>query len=68
MVALLVQSGLAASNGEATRLIRGGGVHVNDRRIADEKMVLTKTDAIDGEIFIVQKGKKDKALVRIARA
>ncbi len=33
---LLASSGLAASNGEARRLIRGGGARVNDVAVTDE--------------------------------
>ena len=34
--ALFVKAGLAASNGEARRLIRGGGARLNDVVITDE--------------------------------
>ena len=37
--ALFVRAGLAASNGEARRLIRGGGARLNDAVIADEGAV-----------------------------
>jgi tyrosyl-tRNA synthetase len=67
LVALLTDAGVTASNGEATRLIRGGGIAVNSRRVTDEKERLTPDQAIDGELFLIQKGKKEKFLVRIAR-
>jgi tyrosyl-tRNA synthetase len=68
LVPLLTDAGVTASNGEATRLIRGGGITVNSRRVTDEKERLTPEQAIDGELFLIQKGKKEKFLVRIARA
>jgi tyrosyl-tRNA synthetase len=66
VVSLLTEVGLAASNSEATRLIRSGGVYVNDRRVTDEKERLTPDQAIDGQVFVVRKGKKDNFLIRIA--
>src|SRR6201747_3089373 len=36
-----VKCGLVASNGEARRQIKGGGLRVNDVAVTDEKMVLT---------------------------
>jgi tyrosyl-tRNA synthetase len=45
---LLAETGLAASNAEAKRLIRGGGARLNDGPIADEAAVLTEADLRDG--------------------
>jgi tyrosyl-tRNA synthetase len=63
---LVVQAGLAPSAGEATRLIRQRAVHVNGRLLTDEKAKLTMADAIEGEFFVVKKGKKELFLLRIA--
>jgi tyrosyl-tRNA synthetase len=63
----LAAIGITASKGEATRLIKGGGLYVNDERVTDEKQVLTLTQALLGGFFIVRKGKKDVFLVRIQR-
>jgi tyrosyl-tRNA synthetase len=67
LVNLLTDVGLTSSNGEATRLIRSGGIYVNERRITDEKERLSTDQAIEGELFVVRKGKKDNFLIRIAR-
>jgi tyrosyl-tRNA synthetase len=67
VVEVLASTGVTSSKGEATRLIRGGGIYVNERRITDEKDVLTPQHAIDGQLFVVRKGKKDNFLVRIVR-
>jgi tyrosyl-tRNA synthetase len=63
---LLVTAGVTSSKGEATRLIRGGGIYVNDRRIVDEKEPLRAEQAVEGRVFVVRKGKRDHFLVRIA--
>jgi tyrosyl-tRNA synthetase len=67
LVNLLTDVGLTSSNSEATRLIRNGGIYVNERRITDEKERLSAEQAIDGQLFVVRKGKKDNFLIRIAR-
>jgi tyrosyl-tRNA synthetase len=67
LVNLLTDVGLTSSNSEATRLIRNGGIYVNERRITDEKARLSVEQAIEGQLFVVRKGKKDNVLIRIAR-
>jgi tyrosyl-tRNA synthetase len=63
----LSSNAVAASKGEAARLIRGGGISVNGQRVSDEKARLRPEDAMHGEYFLVRKGKRDNYLVRIAR-
>jgi tyrosyl-tRNA synthetase len=67
LASLLTDAGVTSSNSEATRLIRGGGIYVNDKRITDEKERLSPEHAIEGQLFIVRKGKKDNFLIRIAK-
>jgi tyrosyl-tRNA synthetase len=64
---VLVRTGLAASKGEAMRLVKGGGVYVNNRRVADERARLTTGQAIDGRIFIVRKGARQQHVVNVLR-
>jgi hypothetical protein len=40
---------------------------VNDQRITDEKALLSPDAAIEGQVFVVRKGKKDNFLIRIER-
>ena len=68
IVELLSSAGVASSKSDAARLIRGGGIYVNDRRITDEKLRLRPDEAIEGQVFVVRKGKKDNYLVRIVRS
>jgi tyrosyl-tRNA synthetase len=67
LVNLLTDIGLTSSNSEATRLIRNGGIYVNERRITDEKERLRADQAIEGQLFVVRKGKRENFLIRIAR-
>ncbi len=63
---LLVETGLAASKGEARRLVSGGGVKIGDERVADDARLVTLDDAVDGSVVVVRKGKKSVAVVRVA--
>ena len=65
MIAALVKVGFAKSNGEARRLIRGGGARLNDVAITDEDHGLVEGDFIDGRAKI-SAGKKRHALLVIS--
>ncbi len=67
VVELLSSAGVTTSKGEATRLIRGGGIYINDRRVTDEKARVTPEQAIEGQLFVIRKGKRDNFLIRIYR-
>ena len=56
VVAALVESEVVASNGEAKRLIEGGGVSVNGQKITDDHEIT--------ETSLVKKGKNSFVLVR----
>jgi tyrosyl-tRNA synthetase len=58
-------TGLASSKGEAARLIKGGGVYVNDGRVTDERGRLTLDQAIDGRLFVLRKGQRSRHVVRV---
>ncbi len=53
---LLIACGLAPSKSEARRLIQGGGVFVNDEKVSDVYMQLSKEALADG--VKLRKGKK----------
>lgn len=56
-LSLLVKCGLAASNGEARRLIQQGGVSVDDVKLSDVNAVFAK-ETFAGDGVIIKKGKK----------
>jgi tyrosyl-tRNA synthetase len=62
---LLVATKLAASKGEAMRLVKGGGVYVNNQRVSDERARFTAGQAIAGRVFVVRKGARQYHLVRV---
>lgn len=66
LVELLASAGVTASKGEATRLIRSGGIYLNNERISDERLRLTRDQAIDGRLFLIRKGAKQNFLIKIS--
>ncbi len=64
---LLAESGLAASNGEARRLIKGGGARVNDVAVQDEAATVSAADLRDGAIKL-SAGRKQHRLIRVSTA
>ena len=62
---LLRRSGLVASNGEARRLIKGGGARLNDAVIEDENRSITAADLDSNGVVKLSFGKKKHAVVRV---
>jgi len=60
----LKEAGLAQSNGEARRLIKGGGARVNDQPVQEELRNLTSEDLGSDGAIKLSAGKKRHALIR----
>jgi tyrosyl-tRNA synthetase len=65
VLAAFVNAGFVASNGEARRQIKGGGLRVNDFAVTDEKMMLTPALLTEGVIKL-SLGKKRHILLKPA--
>lgn len=63
VLAAFVNAGFVASNGEARRQIKGGGLRVNDVAVNDEKMLLTPDQLTEGVIKL-SLGKKRHILLK----
>ncbi|MBT3307022.1 MAG: tyrosine--tRNA ligase [Alphaproteobacteria bacterium] len=61
---LLKMTGLASSNGEARRLIKGGGGRLNGNPIASEVQPITSADLNADGVIKLSVGKKRHALVK----
>ena len=61
---LFVRAGLAASNGEARRLIKGGGARLNDAAVATELQPVTLADLNPDGAIKLSAGRKRHALIR----
>jgi tyrosyl-tRNA synthetase len=60
---LFALAGLAGSNGEARRLIRGGGARINNVPVVDEGLTVTVAD-LHGDAIKLSAGRKHHRLVR----
>jgi len=65
VAALLHRAGLASSNSEGRRLIRGGGAKLNGETVGDENAVATTAD-LRGNALTLAAGRKRHAIVRVA--
>jgi tyrosyl-tRNA synthetase len=66
VLAAFVKAGLVASNGEARRQIKGGGLRVNDVAVTDEKMALNAASLTGEGVVKLSLGKKRHVLLRPA--
>jgi tyrosyl-tRNA synthetase len=64
VLAAFVRAGLVASNGEARRQIKGGGIRVNDVAVTDEKMTLTATHLTPEGVIKLSLGRKRHVLLK----
>jgi len=66
VLASFVKAGLVASNGEARRQIKGGGLRVNDVAVTDEKMLLKLSELTPEGVIKLSFGKKRHVLLKPA--
>jgi tyrosyl-tRNA synthetase len=66
VLALFVKAGLVASNGEARRQIKGGGLRVNDAAVTDEKLMVKPADLTPEGVVKLSLGKKRHVLLKPA--
>jgi tyrosyl-tRNA synthetase len=62
----LVDTRMVSSRSEATRLIRGGGIYLNDECVRDEKRRLGVNDLWKGALAVLAKGKRLKHVLKLS--
>ncbi len=60
-----VMAGLAGSNGEARRLITGGGLQANSAPVTDPALKLANIDLLEGGFIKLSRGSKKHVLLKI---
>lgn len=68
IIDLLNDVGLQASKSEARRLLRNGGVYLNNEKIEDENLVLQSHHLISNRLMLLSAGKKNKLLIRVSES
>jgi tyrosyl-tRNA synthetase len=64
LTAFAEKTGLVASNGEARRQIKAGGLRVNDQAVTDDKMMLTPRDLTPEGVIKLSLGRKRHILLK----
>ncbi|PCI87313.1 MAG: tyrosine--tRNA ligase [Hyphomicrobiales bacterium] len=65
VLSALVLAGLATSNGEARRHIKGGAAKLNDKQITDERLTLGQNDLNEQGVIKLSIGKKKHVLIKL---
>lgn len=66
LVDLSVSAGLLESKSAARRLLKQGGLYLNNARVDSESKRVEADDIVDGKVLLLSAGKKNKVVVRIS--
>lgn len=66
LVDLSVKTGLLESKSAVRRLLKQGGLYLNNNRIDSEVKKIEADDIVDGKVILLSAGKKNKMIVRIS--
>jgi tyrosyl-tRNA synthetase len=61
---VLVHAGLCPSRGQAKKDLEGGGIYMNNTRVAEANRAVTSDDLLFGKYLLLRKGKRTYAVVR----
>lgn len=56
---------ITSSKGEAKRLIENGGIYLNNEKVSETSLTVSKDFSIEGKYIVVRKGKKNYHLVNL---
>ena len=66
IVSFLAETGIAPSKGEARKLIQGGGISINRKKVEGIDFAVDASLLLHGKYILAQKGKKNYYLVTVA--
>ena len=66
IVSFLFESGIMPSKGESRKMIMGGGISINKQKVTDIAFTVDTNSLLANQYVVVQKGKKNHYLVKIA--
>ena len=62
---VLAATGMFASKGEARRILRQGGIYINNRRVTGESRTFSHDDLVEGRLTVLRSGKRNFFLLKI---
>ncbi|KAL0675593.1 hypothetical protein Bca4012_003574 [Brassica carinata] len=66
IVDVTVSSGLFESKSAARRMLKQGGVYMNNERVDDDNKRVEEGDIVEGKGLVLSSGKKNKVVIRIS--
>lgn len=66
IIDLLVNNQICSSKREAKEMVTGNAISINNKKITDIDLIITKSMAIDEKVIIIKKGKKNYYLAIFA--
>ncbi len=63
VVSLLADTGILSSKGEARKMVQGGGISINRKKVESVHLTIDKPMLLHGKYILVQKGKKNYYLI-----
>lgn len=64
VIDILVNNKITSSKREAREFLSAGSITINEEKIQDENMIITKDMAIDNKVLVVRRGKKKYYIVK----
>ncbi|MEP7374131.1 MAG: tyrosine--tRNA ligase [Chitinophagaceae bacterium] len=64
VVSLLADASILPSKGEARKMVQGGGISINRRKVEDLQLIVNSSMLLHGKYILVQKGKKNNYLIQ----
>jgi tyrosyl-tRNA synthetase len=65
IVSFLADTGIFTSKGEARKMVQGGGISINRKKVEDAAFTLNSSQLLHQSYLLAQKGKKNYYLIKI---
>ena len=65
LINMLVDNKICVSKREAREFLKASSISINDKKVTEEEMLITKDIAIDGELLVIKRGKKKNFIGKI---
>ena len=66
LIDMLVDNKICTSKREAREFLKTSSISINDKKVTEEEMLITKDIAIEGELLVIKRGKKKNFIGKIS--